>query len=130
MLDATINYLDVSIIYLKNVESYRSSEIKLEVDDGPDPIPHLDQLVTVVPGDHLVLGQLQGVVHAQGGRGPGVLDLVHVEPEAPNLQGTSLGVQGKLPQIHLTSGSHGQSLGVGDLSCWGDPGNQVKFIKM
>ena len=112
--------------YLEDVETNCSSEVKLEVNDRPDSILHLDELVAVVPSDHLVLGQLQGVVHAQGGRGPGVLQLVHVEPEAANLQWTGLGVQRELPEIHLAPSRHCQALRVGDLSCRGNPNIQQR----
>ena len=62
--------------YLENIESYRPSEVKLEIDDGPVSVPHLDDLVAVLPVDHPVLGQLQGVVHAERRVAPHVLHLI------------------------------------------------------
>ena len=77
-------------LYLENVESYRPSEVKLEEDDGPVAVSHLDDLVAVLPVDHPVLGQLQGVVHAERRVAPLVLHLVTCEPETPDLQRTGL----------------------------------------
>ena len=95
----------------------------------------------MLPFDHPVLGQLQGVVHAEGGVAPLVLnlvkeqyfevkwkndgskylfvfklftpDLVTSEAKAPDLQGAGLGVQGELPQVHLAAGRDCEPLGVG-----------------
>ena len=77
-------------LYLENIESYCPSEVKLEEDDGPVSVPHLDDLVAVLPVDHPVLGQLQGVVHAERRVAPLVLHLVTCEPKTPDLQGTGL----------------------------------------
>ena len=126
---------------LKNVEPYRPSKVKLEIYHGPVSVPHLDDLCAVLPFDHPVLGQLQGVVHAEGGVAPLVLnlvkqyfevkrkndgsnflfsfklftpDLVTSEAKAPDLQGAGLGVQGELPQVHLAAGRDSEPLGVGD----------------
>ena len=44
-------------------------------------------------------------------------DLVTSEAKAPDLQGAGLGVQGELPQVHLTSSRYCQTLGIGNLPC-------------
>ena len=49
--------------HLQNVEADGASEVELEEDDGALPVPHPDHLAAVVPGDHLVLRQLQRIVH-------------------------------------------------------------------
>ena len=71
--------------YLENIESYRPSEVKLEIDDGPVSVPHLDDLVAVLPVDHPVLGQLQGVVHAERRVAPHVLHLIIIRKKNNNL---------------------------------------------
>ena len=76
--------------YLEDVEPNRTSEVELEVYDGPVPILHLDNLVAVLPVDHPVLGELQGIVHAERGALPLVLYLVTGEPETPDLKRTAL----------------------------------------
>ena len=92
-------------LYLENIESYCPSEVKLEEDDGPVSVPHLDDLVAVLPVDHPVLGQLQGVVHAERRVAPLVLHLVTCEPKTPNLQGT--GLERAFGSCnHLTSTAH------------------------
>ena len=76
--------------YLQYVEANGSPEVELEKDDGLAAISDSDQLLTILPGDHLVLGQLQGLVHTEGGVVPGVEDLVISEPKAPNIEGAGL----------------------------------------
>ena len=63
-------------LYLENIKSYRPSKVELEVDDGPVSVPHLDDLGAMLPVDHPVLGQLQGVVHAKGRVAPLILHLM------------------------------------------------------
>ena len=77
--------------YLQYIEADGSPEVELQEDDGLATISPIDDLLTVLPGDHLVLGQLQSLVHTERGVVPGVDDLVISEPEASNIEGASLG---------------------------------------
>ena len=85
---------------LQNVEADGSPEVELQKDDGLATISSIDDLLTILPGDHLVLSQLQRLVHTEGGVVPGVEDLVISEAKAPNIEGASLG-GAILPEILL-----------------------------
>ena len=62
--------------HLQNVEADGASEVELEEDDGALPVPHPDHLAAVVPSDHLVLRQLQCIVHTHLSSTTSTLDTV------------------------------------------------------